>query len=78
MTVGRVVELFTAMGCEVHHLNGTVTGPDGCHPVRFLYCAETEGFASLSNLDDGDRVPPSQVEAWERGLGVSIPKGNPH
>lgn len=73
--VGKLIEIFTAMGCEVHYLDGHLAGPDGDHRVRFLYYPETDGFVSLSNLEDDDRVSPSEVENWERRLGLDIPKG---
>ncbi len=79
MSVGRVIALFTAMGCELRPLTGRLSGPDGSEPIRFLYNPETEGVASLSTYDDDDRIPPSQIDQWERALGVEIPRGpSPH
>lgn len=76
LTVAKLIELFTAMGCEVHFLEGHIVGDDGeQRKVRFLYNPETEGFASLSDIDDTDHIPPAEVEGWERRLGLSIPKG---
>ena len=73
-TLSQLVELFTAMGCVLSEPDAHVEGPDGKHPVRFLYNPETEGFASLNSYDDDERIPPSEVENWERRLGVDIPK----
>jgi hypothetical protein len=35
-------------------------------------------FVSLRDLEDDDRLPPSEVENWERRLGMTIPKGPNH
>jgi hypothetical protein len=73
-TVAKLIELFTAMGCELHTLNRALEGPQGETDIRFLYNPDTDQFASLSGLDDDDRVPWSLVESWERNLGVEVPR----
>ena len=77
-TVQRLIELFTAMGCELKTLPGQLTGPDGTHPVRFLYNPENGGFVSLADLADDERLPPSEIDNWERRLGLEVPRGKFH
>ncbi len=77
-TVQRLIELFTAMGCEVRTLTGTLAGPDGAHNVRYLYNPESGGFVSLSDLADDERLPPSEIDNWERRLGLEVPRGKFH
>ena len=72
--MGKLIELFTAMGCELHTLPDLLHDQNGSHRVRFLYNPETEGFVSLRDLEDDDTLPPSEVENWERRLEVEIPK----
>jgi hypothetical protein len=78
LRVGKLIELFTAMGCTLGELPGVLHGPGGQWRVRYLYSPETDDFVSLSDLDDDDVLPPSEVENWERRLGVEIPKGDSH
>ena len=73
-TIRELIDLFTAMGCELHDLEGHIEGPDGKRRVRFLYNPENDGIASLSDYDDDDSVPPSVAENWERLLDITIPK----
>lgn len=65
------------MGCVLNQPNAYLTGPDGKFAIRFLYSEETDDFVSLNNYADDEQVPPSEVENWERRLGVKIPKGKP-
>ncbi len=69
-----MIELFTAMGCELHKLENRIHHPEGDYEVRFLYSAESDDFVSLSDLSDDEHIPPSEVDNWERRLGVTIPK----
>ncbi len=78
LTVGKLIELFTAMGCVLGKLPGEIHGPNGSWEVRYLYYEETDSFVSLSDLADDDILPPSEIENWERRLGLTIPKGTPH
>jgi hypothetical protein len=75
LSVGKLIEIFTAMGCVLGELPGHTAETDA-HRVRYLYNQENDDFVSLSDLDDNDRLPPSEVENWERRLGVTIPKGS--
>ncbi|MBV8449932.1 MAG: hypothetical protein JO357_16910 [Hyphomicrobiales bacterium] len=76
LSVGKLIELFTAMGCVLSELPGTLIYKDGApRKIRYLYSPEADDFVSLGDLDDGDRLPPSEVESWERRLGIQIPKG---
>jgi hypothetical protein len=54
LKVGKLIELFTAMGCTLGELPGGLHGPDRHWRVRFLYSAETDDFVSLSDLEDDD------------------------
>ncbi len=78
--VAKIVALFQMMGCEVRHSDsiGELHGPDGQVRFRFLYCPDTERFASLSGYDDDDIVPQTQVENWQRMLEIDIPLGEPN
>ncbi len=78
LRVGKLIELFTAMGCTLGELPGTLGDPANHWRVRFLYSPETDDFVSLSDLDDDDILPASEVENWERRLGIEIPKGSDH
>jgi hypothetical protein len=75
LKVGKLIELFVAMGCELHNLPGDIMGPDGTYKVRFLLNPITRTFVSLSDLDNDEMLPPSEIAYWERRLKMSIPKG---
>lgn len=75
-TVRKLIELFTMMGCEVRDLPGALTDEDGTWKVRFLYNPEVDDFQSLGDLADDERIPWSEVEAWERRLQIEVPR--PH
>lgn len=78
-TVGKLRELFVAMSCEYRELEGAFVEDDGAkRKIRFLYSREQDDFVSLSDYADDERVPWSEVENWERRLGVTIPRGNNH
>lgn len=78
MRVGQAIELFTAMGCVLNQLPGHLEGPDGAHPIRFLYSPETDDFVSLLNYENDEWIPPSELDNWERRLGMTIPRSNSH
>lgn len=78
LSVGKLIELFTAMGCALGELPVPVEDSGGGRRVRYLYSPETDDFVSLSDLADDDTLPPSEVENWERRLGVVVPKGDEH
>jgi hypothetical protein len=73
-TIRQLIDLFIAMGCTLGELPGRIQGPHGTTPVRYLYSPITNDFVSLSDYDDGEHVPPSEVANWERRLGLEIPK----
>jgi hypothetical protein len=75
LSVGKLVELFTAMGCVLHDLPGRLIQPGKSYKVRYLYSPVTGDFVSLGGLADDDIMPPSEIENWERRLGIDIPKG---
>jgi hypothetical protein len=78
LTVGKLIELFTAMGCTLGEVPGGLDGPDGWHPIRYLHSPVTDDFVSLSDLQDDEFISPSEIENWERRLGIEIPKGTNH
>ena len=78
LSVGKLIELFTAMGCSLGELPGELQDSNASWRVRYLYSPETDDFIALSNLDDDDLLPPSEVENWERRLGIIVPKGTGH
>jgi len=72
--VGDLIAAFTRLGCEVRYTRVVVyldqsTGQPS-DPVRFLHNPKTGGFVPIGDLEDDERVPPSEVENWERRLGV--------
>jgi hypothetical protein len=73
-TLKQLIDLFVASGCELGELPGHVASPAGIHRVRYLYSPVTDAFVSLSDYDDGEHIPPSEVANWERRLGLEIPK----
>jgi hypothetical protein len=75
-TVKKLIELFVSMGCELGELPGRIEDDQGTRRIRFLYSPESDDFVSLSDLDDDERIPPTEVENWERRLGITIPKGD--
>jgi hypothetical protein len=75
LRVGKIIELFSAMGCTLGELPQPIHGSLGTWRVRYLYSPETENFVSLSDLDDDEFISPSELESWERVLGIEIPKG---
>lgn len=56
------------MGCMLNELPGHLEGPDGAHPIRYLYSPLTDDFVSLLNYESDELVPPSDIEGWERRL----------
>lgn len=78
LTVGKLVELFTAMGCTLGVLPGHLHGQNERWRVRYLYSPEANDFVSLSDLDDDEILAPTEIENWERRLGIIIPKGRSH
>ena len=66
------------MGCEIRILSKTITGPDGTHQPRFLYNPETGGSVSLSDLANDEKLPPSEIDNWERRLSLEVPRGKFH
>ncbi len=76
LPVGKVIELFSAMGCIVGEVPGKLRIDDEEYVVRYLYCEETDRFASLSDLEDDHIIGPSEIENLERRLGLHIPYGD--
>ncbi len=75
LRVGKAIELFTMMGAVLGSLPGHLDGPDGRRPIRYLYSAETDDFVSLNGYEDDELLPPSELENWQRRLGIEIPTG---
>jgi hypothetical protein len=62
--VGQLIEFFVFNGCVLNELPWHLEGPDGEHPVRYLYSPVTDDFVSLGGLDNSDLIPPSIYENW--------------
>lgn len=74
--VGDLIEFFVLNGCVLQTMPGHLEGPDGTHPVRYLYSPETDDFVSLSNLDNDDSIPQSVYLNWARRLGYPLPESD--
>lgn len=61
------------MGCVLNELPGHLEGPDGAHPIRYLYSPLTDDFVSLLNYENDELIPPSEITNWERRLGYVLP-----
>ena len=75
--VGEIVSLFLQMGCEEQFTRRTkVEDGDGeaVEAVRYLLNPETGGFMPIGDLEDDESVPWSEVESWERRLGLLVPR----
>jgi hypothetical protein len=68
-----LIHFFVLMGCVLERIPGHLEGPDGAHPIRFLYSPETDDFVSLLNYEDDEYLSPSEIENWERRLGFKLP-----
>jgi hypothetical protein len=67
------------MGCTLGKVPGLMHGPDETSwEVRYLYSPVTDDFVPLTDLDDDDTLGPTEIENWERRLGIEIPKGKNH
>jgi hypothetical protein len=73
--LSKLIEFFVLMGCTLQEMPGHLEGPDGVHPIRYLYSPKTDDFVSLLNYSDDEYIPPSEVENWERRLGYSLTSG---
>jgi hypothetical protein len=70
-----IINLFIDMGCVLTPENGVVECPDGDDfTVRELKSPETGGFTAIIDLDDNEFIPATEVDVWERRLGVVIPR----
>ena len=78
LKVGKVIELFVAMGCTLGEVPGLMHGPHGSWRVRYLYNPDKDDFVPLSDLADDEYLSPTELANWERRLGVVIPKGDDH
>ena len=77
MRVGKAIELFVAMGCVLREITPD-DNPDLTRPIRFLYNPETDEFVSVLDYEDDEFLPPSELENWERRLGMEVRKGKPN
>jgi hypothetical protein len=79
--VGDLIAAFVRLGCEVRYTSNVTyldhTTGQPSDPIRFLHNPKTRGFVPLGDLEDDERIPPSEVENWERRLGVgSVDNGS--
>jgi hypothetical protein len=68
-----LIEFFVLMGCVLNELPGHLEGPDGAHPIRYLYSPLTDDFVSLLHYENDEYIPSSEIESWERRLGYHLP-----
>jgi hypothetical protein len=71
--LSKLIEFFVMMGCVLNEVPRHLEGPDGAHPIRYLYSPKTNDFVSLLNYENDEYIPPSEVENWERRLGFEVP-----
>jgi hypothetical protein len=63
------------MGCEHNIAEDIVETADGdCHGLSYLVNPVTRGFVAILDLSPDHLVSETEVETWERRLGVEIPK----
>lgn len=72
--VGEILSLLQQMGCEVRQLPGDMQDDEGnSFSVRYVLNHENGRFVTVTDLEDDDRIPETEVETWTRRLGVEIP-----
>jgi hypothetical protein len=60
------------MGCQVRSIPHEIDTPDGPRKIRFLFNPANGGFVPITDLEDGEFLPPSEVAHWERRLGLAV------
>jgi hypothetical protein len=74
--VREIISLFVQMGCEIREAESPIYLDDGdSFGFRYLVNAETGAFQPIVDLADEDFISEGEVAAWERRLGLIIPKG---
>jgi hypothetical protein len=74
--VREIVSLFVQMGCEIREAEKPVYLEDGdSFGFRYFVNIETGAFQPIVDLADEDFISEGEVTAWERRLGIIIPKG---
>jgi hypothetical protein len=74
--VREIISLFLQMGCEIREAESPVHLDDGdSFNFRYLVNTETRAFQPIVDLTDEDFISEGEVAAWERRLGIVIPKG---
>ena len=72
----EIISLFLQMGCEIREAESSVYLDDGdSFDFRYLVNTETRAFQPIVDLTDEDFISEGEVAAWERRLGIMIPKG---
>lgn len=75
--VSEVISLFIGMGCELRTASSSVQLNDGeSFTPRYLIAPDKSNFVQIDYLNDDEFIFESEIEYWERRLGVSIPKRN--
>ena len=62
------------MGCILNEVPSHLEGSDGSHPIRYLYSPASDDFVSLLNYSNDEFIPPSELDNWERRLGIKVPR----
>jgi hypothetical protein len=73
--VREIISLFLQVGCEIREAESPVYLDGDSFNFRYLVNTETGAFQPVVDLADDDFMPEGEVDAWERRLGISIPKG---
>jgi hypothetical protein len=65
------------MGCALKTAECDIVLNDGqSFKPRYLVSPDQNSFAPIDDLADDESIPDSEIEYWERRLGVSIPRPN--
>ena len=75
MTLRRIVSLFVGMGCVPQEFPGQPVVGGAKWDIYYLGSPDGYGFVDLTGYELDERIAPSVLEAWERVLGVNIPRG---
>lgn len=73
--VREVLDVFVQMGCDLNVAEDNIVDEDGdVSNVRYLVDPSSGRFVPVVDLSDGDYVSSSEVDNWERRLGITIPR----
>ena len=65
------------MGCELKRASTPVRVNDGdAFWPRYIISPDKTNFVTIEDLSDDELISQSEIEYWERRLGVEIPGDN--